>query len=67
LEIEKLHKTGKTLLTVKELAAILKISPRTIYNAIHRRAIKPFPIKPKRVGRLIRFDSKDVNDYIDSL
>jgi excisionase family DNA binding protein len=67
MEIERLLKTGKILLNVEEVAAILGISPRSIYNSIHRRAAKPFPIRPKRVGRLIRFSVKDVNDYIDSI
>lgn len=54
------------LLTVKELAALLQISERTIYNGIGVHSKHPFPIKPKRIGRLIRFDSRDVEKYIES-
>ena len=57
----------KRLYSVKETAVILNISPRSIYNAIHRKASKPFPIKVKRIGRLVRFDVKDIIKYIDSL
>lgn len=66
-EVKVESRLSKRLLTVKELSAILKISPRTIYNGIHRRATNRFPIKAKRVGKLIRFDRKDVDEYIQSL
>jgi len=59
--------SGKRLLSVEETAAYLGISPRTIYNKIGRRTKTMFPIKPKRIGRLVRFDLKDIEDYIDSI
>ena len=55
------------LLTVKETAEYLRISERTIYNRIGRRSKMAFPIKPKRIGRLIRFDLQDVTEFIKSL
>ena len=56
------------LLTIKEVARILQISERTIYNKVRPNSkFEPFPIKVKRVGKLIRFDPKDVQRYIDSL
>ena len=57
----------KRLLSVEETARYLDISPRTIYNQIGRKAKKKFPIKPKRVGKLVKFDIRDVDRYIDSL
>jgi len=57
----------KRLYSVKETAVILNISPRSIYNAIHRKASKPFPIKPKRIGRLVKFDINDIEAYLDRL
>ena len=57
----------KRLLSVKETAEILNISYRTIYNQTGRKAKKRFPIKPKRIGKLIKFDRKDIESYIDSL
>ena len=58
---------GKRLLTVKEAAIYLGLSPRTIYNMIARSSKKPFPVKPKRIGKLVRFDIMDLDRYIKSL
>ncbi len=61
--------TGIQFLTVSEVAALLKISPRTIYNEVRPGAERKFPIKAKRVGggRLLRFLKSDVDAYIESL
>jgi len=61
-----MDQTKRRLLTVEETADFLKIKPGTIYNGIHRKSKKPFPVKPKRVGRLIRFDERDLNRFLDS-
>ena len=58
---------GKRLLTIKDVAHLLQISERTIYNRVRKNAERPFPIKAKRVGKLIRFDPKDVEEYIAGL
>ena len=58
---------GKRLLSVEETAEYLGVSPRTIYNQIGRKAKKRFPIKPKRLGRLVKFDVKDIEAYIENL
>lgn len=55
------------LLTVKETAERLGISPRTIYNCIHKGAERSFPIKPVRLRRCVRFLEDDVNKFIKSL
>ena len=57
----------RRLLSVEELAEYLGISPRTIYNRLGLKGKKRFPIRPKRIGRLVKFDLKDVEKYIDSL
>lgn len=57
----------KRLLTITEAAAFLGISPRTIYNRIQRKAEHPFPVKPKRIGRAVRFDLRDLEAYIEKL
>jgi excisionase family DNA binding protein len=57
----------KWLLTVEETAQLLGISSRTIYNGICRRSKTPFPVKPKRIGRAVRFDIRDLEAYVDSL
>ena len=57
----------KRLLTVEEVAAMLSMSPKSIYNGCLRGAKYPFPIKPKRIRRLLRFDVRDVERYLESL
>lgn len=59
--------SGKRLLSVQEAAIYLGISPRSLYNGVHRRSKKPFPVKPKRIGRCVRFDRKELDVYIESL
>ncbi len=53
------------LLTVKETAKMLGISPQTIYNGIHRKTETPFPIPPKRIGRAVRFPLSKVLEYME--
>ena len=57
----------KRLLSAEETAAFLGISVRTIYNQTSRKAKIKFPIKPKRIGRRILFDLRDLEHYVDSL
>ena len=57
----------KRLLNVVETAAYLNVSPRTIYNGIARKSIKPFPVKCKRIGSKPLFDIRDLEAYVDSL
>lgn len=57
----------KRLLTIKETAEFLSLSPRTLYNRIHPKSRNPFPIKPKRIGKSVRFDLKDLERFITTL
>jgi excisionase family DNA binding protein len=57
----------KRLLSVEETAQYLGLSPRTIYNQISRKAKRRFPIKPKRIGKLVKFDLQELEKYVDSL
>ena len=50
----------KQLLTVKDLANRWSISPRSIYNEISK---KTFPLKPKKIGRLVRFRLTDIERW----
>jgi len=61
------NRIEKRLLSVKETARFLGISPRTIYNGIHRKSKKKFPVKPKRIGKLVKFDIRELESYIESL
>ena len=57
----------KRLLSVEETAQYLGLSPRTIYNGTHRKSKNPFPVKPKRIGKLVKFDRLDLDKFIKSL
>lgn len=56
--------TLQRLLTIKEAASFLKLSPQTIYNGISK---KKFPVRPIRLGRAVRFDIRDLDSYIEGL
>lgn len=55
------------LLSVKQTAKYLGISPRSIYNQIGRKAKQKFPVRAKRHGRLVKFDLRDLEKYVESL
>ncbi len=57
----------RRLLSVKDAAAYLGLSPRTIYNRNVKDAINPFPIKPKRWGKRVLFDIRDLDRWADTL
>jgi excisionase family DNA binding protein len=57
----------KRLLSVEEAAHYLSLSPRTIYNGIAPKSKKPFPVRPKRIGKLVRFDIRDLDEFISAL
>ena len=57
----------KRLLSVQETAKDLGISARTIYNQIGQKAKSKFPIKAKRIGKLVKFDIQELDTYIKSL
>lgn len=56
----------KRLLSVEQLAEYIDLSPRTIYNQVARRAKRPFPLKARRVGKLVKFDLHEVDAWIDA-
>jgi len=58
--------TLKRLLKPEEVAGLLGVSIQTLYNGCARRAKHPFPIQPKRVGRLLRFRAADVAAYLEN-
>jgi excisionase family DNA binding protein len=58
---------ARRMMSVEEVANVLGISPKTIYNQVGRRSKRPFPVRAKRIGRLVKFDRQDVERYISSL
>ncbi len=57
----------RRLLSVEEAAKFLSLSPRTLYNGSCRSSRAPFPVKPKRYGRRVLFDIRDLEAFADSL
>ncbi len=62
-----MQEARKRLLNVEETAVYLGISPRTIYNQTGKNAVTPFPVKPKRWGKRVLFDIRDLDKWADSL
>jgi excisionase family DNA binding protein len=54
----------KRMWGVNEVAEYLGLSPQTIRNKL---AAGTFPIKTKRIGRLLKWDRRDVDRYLDKL
>jgi excisionase family DNA binding protein len=57
----------KRLYSVEEAAQFLGLQPRTIYNGIAPKSKRPFPVHAKRVGKLVKFDVRDLEKYIEGL
>lgn len=57
----------RRLLTIEFAAKYLGISPKTLRNRVGRKAPNPFPVKPKRIGKKVLFDIKDLDVFIDNL
>lgn len=56
----------KIYFTVQETAGVLGISPRTVYNSIHRGSVRKF-IRPHWFGRKPLFHRDDIKAYAQSL
>jgi excisionase family DNA binding protein len=60
-----LKKNGyRKLLTVAEVAEKIGLARQTVYNQMSQGL---FPVKHKKIGRLVRFDSSEIEKYIDKL
>lgn len=54
---------GKRFLTKKDLGKYLGIAAGTISNQMSKGV---FPIRPKKVGRYVRFDMREVLKYLET-
>jgi hypothetical protein len=45
----------------------LGIAPKTLRNRIGPRAKHPFPVRPKKIGKRVLFDRRDLDDFVNSL
>lgn len=55
------------LLCVEDAAEYLNISPKTIRNALSKSASSPFPVRPKRFGKRVLFDIRDLDRFVDKM
>lgn len=55
--------SGKRFLTKNDLGKYLGIAAGTISNQLSKGV---FPIRPKKVGRHVRFDMREVLEYLDT-
>ncbi len=55
------------LMDIPTAAAYIGMAEKTLRNRIGRRAEEPFEVKPKRRGRKVLFDKKDLDRYADQL
>jgi len=56
----------KILLSPQELAKLLGISVRSIYNKTSKKSDKMFPIPHVKIGKLLRFRVEDVAQYLEN-
>ena len=58
---------NKRLLSIEAAADYLGISAKTIRNRLGPRAPNRFPVTPKRIGKRVLFDVRDLDSFVDSL
>ena len=61
---KKIYREPRRLLKVEEVSFRLGIAAKTISNELSKGC---FPLKAKRYGRRLLFDSLDVEDFIKNL
>jgi len=54
----------KRMMGIEELSKYIGLKPQTIRNKI---SSGTFPIPTKKIGRLLKWDRKDVDRYLDRL
>ena len=59
-------KPFRRLVSVEDTATYLGFSPRTIYNRIGPKAKDPFPVRPVRIGKSVKFDLRDLDEFIET-
>lgn len=64
---KKVIDVPKRLYSVEEAAQFLGLQPRSIYNRIAPKSKRPFPVKVKRIGKLCKFDLRDLEKYVEEL
>jgi len=55
------------MLGVELTAEYLGLSVKTLRNRSYPKSPNPFPIKPKRIGRRLLWDRKEIDAWLDSI
>lgn len=55
------------LLNICEAADYLGISVASLYTRSAPKAKDPFPVKPKKIGKRILFDIRELEEYVNAL
>jgi len=55
---------SRRMLGIAEVSTIIGLKPQTIRNKLTNGT---FPIPTKKVGRLLKWDSRDIEKFLDSL
>jgi len=55
---------GRRMLGIEEVSIIIGLRPQTIRNKLSNGT---FPIATKKIGRLLKWDSKDIEKFLDRL
>jgi predicted DNA-binding transcriptional regulator AlpA len=58
------EKPDRRMMGIEELAEYIGLKPQTIRNRI---SLGTFPIPTKKIGRLLKWDRKEVDQYLDRL
>ncbi len=56
--------SNPVLWTPQQVAEYFSISIRTLYNGTKRNAAPPFPVKPIRIGRALRWDPAAIQAFV---
>jgi predicted DNA-binding transcriptional regulator AlpA len=67
LAVNHIKEITPRLLSVAQAASFLGIAPKTLRNRIGPRAKHPFPVRPKKIGRRVLFDRRDLDNFVNSL
>lgn len=63
----EINPAAKRFLNTQQAADYLGLAPRTLLNGSGPKAKNPFPIQPKRYGRKLLWDIRDLNRFADEL
>jgi predicted DNA-binding transcriptional regulator AlpA len=55
---------SRRMLGIEEVSTIIGLKPQTIRNKLSNGT---FPIATRKIGRLLKWDSKDIERFLDSL